>query len=91
MAYVCFLSFSGSSRMDEAAKGQEQKQKQEQQREEEDDVVGQGEQQGEGSRPQTPDSDDSDDSFHTTSGEDPSTNMAGCGSCCALMSYCLNQ
>lgn len=65
--------------MDEATKEQEQKQKQEQQREEEEekDVVGQGEQQGEGSRPQTPDSDDSDDSFHTTSGEDPSTNMAG--------------
>lgn len=51
--------------MDEAAKEQKQKQ--------EEDVLGQGE----GSRPQTPDSDDSDDSFHTTSGEDPSTNMAG--------------
>lgn len=79
--------------MDEATKEQEQKQKQEQQREEEEekDVVGQGEQQCEGSRPQTPDSDDSDDSFHTTSGEDPSTNMAGCGSCYALISCCLNH
>lgn len=66
--------------MDEAAKGQEEKQRQEE------GVAGQGgEGEGEGSRPHTPDSDDSNDSFHTTSGEDPSTNMAGCGSCLLLL------